>query len=661
MTISNLTCNYMTNPIGVDTVPRLSWVLNSAERNQKQTAYRIIAASSLQLLQEGLADLWDSGKVISEESIHVKYEGKPLNSRQKCYWKVSVWDRDGNMSAWSEAAFFEMGILNQEEWQGKWICSPFGASDISKSVPAPHFRKKFFLHKKTISARAYICGLGFHELYINGCKAGDNVLSPAFTKYDKTSLYNSYDVTECLIQGENALGVILGNGWYNSFAKDAWDFDKAPWRHIPKMLLQLYVLYEDGEEIVIMSDRSWKVSTGPILFDGLRNGEYYDARLKIPGWNMPNFDDSRWQNAVITAGPGGVLRSAQLPPVKITKTIEPVRLWEAKPGIWVYDLGQNISGWVQLQVSGHSGNEITLRYSESICEDGSVDQSHIGKFVYSGEFQTDKYILEGGGIEIWEPRFTYHGFQYIQVEGFPGTPTLENIRGRVVHTAFEPAGEFSCSNELINKIQSCVKWSSLTNFHGFPTDCPHREKNGWTGDAMLSAEQMLFNFHVQAAYTKWMRDFKDVQRPSGQLPGIIPTGGWGYNWGSGPAWDSAIVLIPWYMYIYSRDSCILEEMYENMKKYMGFLATMAEDYIVDFGLGDWNPPSGNNRDYKCPSAVTNTAYYYADSVILSKVADILGYKADSEYYASLSEKIRNAFRMRFLDSAAGILFTCLRL
>lgn len=368
---------------------------------------------------------------------------------------------------------------------------------------------------------------------------------------------------------------------------------------------------------------------------------------------MPDYDDSDWQHVRIVPGPGGVLRSQQMTPIRITKTIESISVNEVRPGVWVYDLGQNISGWPQLTVSGPEGTTITLKYAEKLREDGDIDDSNIRTFVKSGEFQTDKYTLKGSGIEVWEPKFTYHGFQYIQMTGFPGTPILDNLRGRVVHTAFQKRGEFSCSNPLLNTIQQCAEWSTLTNYHGIPTDCPHREKNGWTGDAHLSAEQVLFNFNPMTAYRKWMSDFRDVQRPSGQLPGIVPTGGWGFNWGSGPAWDSAAILIPWYLYVYCGDIEVLKEHYTCMKSYVDFVTTMASDHIVNFGLGDWCPPVGGSSGHKCPTAVTSTAYYYVDTVILAKAAKLLGNDTDAVKYGELAEEIRKAFRAEFMDSEAG--------
>jgi alpha-L-rhamnosidase len=652
--IEKLSCNYLKNPIGVETLkPSLSWILVSKERGQHTTAYRILVSESEDSLHKDMGELWDSGKVESDQSTFITYEGKKLKSGQKCFWKVCVWDKYGNRSQWSEIAYWEMGLLHSSDWKAKWIGDSIPAADIAKPQSAPLLRKSVNLNKKVKCARAYISGLGYYELHINGTKVGDEVLTPGVTRYDAAVLYNTYDVTDLLNNGENAIGVILGNGWYNCFTQDAWDFRYAAWRDKVKLLIQIKLCFEDGEESLIVSDESWKVSSGPIIFDGLRNGESYDARLEKVGWNEAGYDDSDWLKAVIMKPPGGVLKSQQMTPIRVTQTIKPIELKEVESGVWVYDLGQNISGWARITLKGPMGSKITLRYSERINEAGNIDVSAISEHIKSGEFQTDTYILKGEDVECWEPRFTYHGFRYIQVTGFPGTPTLENLCGRVVHTDFENYGSFSCSNELLNSIQRCSRWSTLTNYHGIPTDCPHREKNGWTGDAHLSAEQLLFNFNPMSCYSKWMEDFADVQRPSGQLPGIIPTGGWGFNWGSGPAWDSAVILIPWYLYLYCGDLDILEKMYDNMKLYVDYMTSMASENIVEFGLGDWCPPVGGASDHECPTEITDTAYYYIDTKLLSDIATLLDREEDAEKYGNLSQGIRKAFRKKFMNAETG--------
>ena len=657
MKIGNLTCNYRGNPLGVETPrPALGWMLLSDERGQRQSAYRILVADDEMGLARNRGNLWDTGKVRSWRSGQIPYRGKTLRSRQRCFWKVRAWDANGTPSEWSEPACWEMGLLSEADWSARWIRHnpDIAFSSVQSKAyppPAPHLRRVFTLKKPIVSARVYVSGLGYYELFINGSKTGDEVLAPVFSKYDESVYYQVRDVSALLRKGENALGVILGTGWYDCHTADVWDFKQAPWRHAPKLLLQLHVRHKDGTETVIVSDENWRTGTGPIVFDGLRNGETYDARRELPGWAAPGFDDRAWKRAELVAAPGGVWRSQQTPPIRITQTLRPVAVKQVKDGVWVYDVGRNISGWARLKASGPAGAEVTLRYAEMLAADGDVDQDNIKVFVLSGDCQTDRYILKGGGPEEWEPRFTYHGFRYVQVTGFPGTPTLDDLEARVVHTDFETRGEFSCSNELLNEIQSCARWSTLTNYHGIPTDCPHREKNGWTGDGLLSAEQTLLNFDPMTAYAKWMQDMRDCQRRTGQLPGIVPSGGWGFNWGSGPAWDSAAILIPWYVYLYCGDLQILRDQYESMTQYLGFMESMSPDGTVQFGLGDWSPPAAQ----KCPAEVTSTGYFHIDAVIVAEIAKRLGKREDAKRYAALADRVRGAFWRRYGDARSGVI------
>ena len=646
--VADLRCEYLTDPLGIDVVqPRLSWKLESQWRGQKQTAYQVLVASEEKLLREGKADLWDSGKVASDQSIHVVYAGKALVSRTRCYWKVRVWDKDDKPTPFGSVAVWEMGLLTPQDWQGKWISAP-GGEDKSPQ-PAPLFRKAFTLPKRPQSARVYICGLGYYELHLNGAKVGDHVLDPAFTRYDRRALYVTYDVTRQLRKGPNALGVILGNGWYNMHTRAVWDFDKAPWRDRPTVQCQLEVTFDDDSKMTIVSDATWRVTTGPIVFDSIRNGEKYDARLEKPKWDAPETADGDWPSAQVVGGPRGVLTAQMLPPIKVTKTVRPVKLTESKPGVYVFDIGQNLAGWARLRVFGPAGTEVVLRYGERLNEDGTLDQKEIGQHIKSGKPQTDTYILKGQGTEVWEPCFAYYGFQYVEVTGLPGKPDLGTLEARVVHTAFDQAGEFECSNRLFNRIQRNTLWSYVSNFVGYPTDCPHREKNGWTGDAHLAAETGLYNFDAASAYTKWLDDLKDEQRPSGELPGIVPTSGWGYQWGNGPAWDSAYVLIPWYLYQYCGDTRILAEHYDRLKLYVDYLTSKAKDHIVAIGLGDWAPAKTTT-----PEKVTSTGYYYRDALIVSKAAALLGKTEDAKKYADLAAAIRDAFNKEFYDAKTAL-------
>ncbi len=530
------------------------------------------------------------------------------------------------------------GMLNC--WQAKWIGFPGRClgSWHNQVQPAPYFRKGFKLEQLPRQAMIAICGIGYYELYLNGRKVGDHVLDPVVTQYDKRLRYVVYDVAEYLVAGENVMGVVLGNGWYNCHTPDVWHFDKASWRDYPKMLLQLEL---DGN-VALVSDSSWKVTSGPIVFDGLRNGETYDARLELDGWLTPGYNTEKWRDTVRVNPPGGLLQRQTMPPCKVMQTLKPAANWTVD-GKTVYDFAQNLTGWVRITVKGEAGAEITIRYGERLSASRDVDQSHIGMFIKGGDCQTDRYTLRGGKQEIWEPRFTYHGFQYASV-AIDGAAEIVKIEARLVYTSFASAGTFSCSDETVNRLQQCTWWSFVSNFTGIPTDCPHREKNGWTGDAQLAAETGLFNFAAAPAYNQWMDSFVDAQRPSGQLPGIVPSTGWGYNWGSGPAWDSAFLLIPWYVYLYTGDTSAINAHYPEMKKYVDYCTSMADGHIVSFGLGDWCHVDNARM---AETALTSTGYYYADCVLLAKFAAITNRTDDRQKYEQLAADIKTAFNRRF--------------
>ena len=665
MTVQSTICEGESRPLGLETLhPRFSWILFSDEQGQRQTAYQLQISATEKILLDGADFLFDSGKQLSEQSTFVETEKLKPASRQRYYWRVRVWDKNDAVSEWSQPAWFEMGLLDESDWSADWISAPplfdWQAVDgrrkkIAKDEPpempepAPIFRKEFSLAKKIKSARVYVSGLGYYELLLNGEKVGDRLLDPAFTRYDKRVLYSAYDVTENLRKGDNALGVMLGNGWYDMFSRGVWAFDHAPWRADPTFILQLEVSFEDGSIERIVSDELWKCAPGPIIFSEIRQGEWHDARREHPGWASPKFDESAWFDVRPVRGPEGRLTATMMPATKIRQTFKPKSIKEIKSGVHIVDFGQNMAGFVRLQVSGKAGTTVKLKFGEQLTQNGLVDQSNIDGLVASTPFQTDKYILKGEGVEVWQPRFVYHGFQYVEIHGFPGKPTAENLTAVAVNTSFDPVGEFSCSNDLLNKIQHNTLWSYMNNYVGYPTDCPQREKNGWTGDAHLAAEAGLFNFETRTSYIKWMLDVADEQKPSGEVAAIIPTGGWGYYWGNGPAWDSAFLLIPWYVYLYTGDDWIIRENYEHMKRYVDFLTReKSEDGIVSWGLGDWCPAKT-----RTPSEITSTAYYFVDVSLISKFAQLLDKTDDVQKYSELAETIRAAFVNKFVNSKTG--------
>jgi alpha-L-rhamnosidase len=657
--VTEISCQYRINPMGIEELqPVLSWKMESNIIEQKQTAYQILVASTPEILSEEEADIWNSGKVFSEQSVAVKYAGNSLKSRQKVYWKVRVWDYADKPSEYSIPGFWEMALLSEDDWQAKWIRHPDFLDERLEPKPAPFFRKEFSAEKKIRSARAYVTGLGYFEMYLNGKKVGDHVLDPVKTRYDKAVNYLVFDITDYLRIGKNAVGLIIGTGWYNHFAKAAWQFDLAPWREYPTMICQLEIEYNDGSIETVVSDKSWKCSQGPIIFDGIRNGEYYDAQLEMPGWSQSIFDDFSWKPAVEFSGPKGELRAQQLPAIKEMIEIKPVSITEIKPGVYVFDLGQNIAGYSRLKVAGPSGTEITLKHGERLYPDGSVEQKQILRFLKTGAAQTDKYTLKGEGVEIWNPRFVYHGYQYVEVSGLPVKPTKETLTGIVIYTSFNSAGDFACSNPLFNRIQEITRWSYIGNYHGVPTDCPHREKIGWTGDGHLVAEAGLYNYNTLTSYIKWLDDHVDEQKPDGNLPGVIPTSGWGYEHGRdettrhlgyGPSWEGSILLIPWYLYVFTGDSAILERYYQPIKKYLGHLERNAEEYLLNFGIDD-------HKAYytKTEGDIIASGYFYYLTDLFVKIAKILHEQDDEKKFSQLSMQIKKAFQEKYYDKKLKI-------
>ena len=513
----------------------------------------------------------------------------------------------------------------------------------AKTKPAPLFRREFTLGAKPVAATLRVCGLGFHETRINGAKAGDHVLDPTPTQFDKRVRFVTHDVTKMLRKGKNAVGVMLGNGWYNSHTADVWHFDKAPWRDHPKLMLQLDIAMQDGTSVSIMSGPEWRVAEGPIRFDGIRNGEFYDAREERDGWDAPGFDDASWAAAAIVPGPGGFLEEQIAPPCKVIDTIKPVSIREIRPGVvTMYDFGVNIAGWVRLTARGEAGREVVLRYGERINDEGELDTKNIGVFCKTGEFQTDRYTFKGGDeAETWEPHFTYHGFRYVRAGHLPPGATLE---ARVVCSAFAEAGRFETSDETLNKLADITLRAYRSNFVGIPTDCPHREKNGWTGDAQLAVHTGLAAYAATPNYLEWLDSFVDSQRPNGQLSCIVPNAGWGYNWGSGPAWDCALFVIPWACYMETGDVQILEHYYEPMKRYLEYCASITHNGILSFGLGDW---CCHDIKRMTPPALTSTAIYFDCLMRMTKIAEILRQPADAKKFSADAAKIKRAFNRDF--------------
>ena len=632
---SDLKCDYSVHPLAVENHnPGLSWILNSDKRNQKQTAYQILVASSEEILSRNIGDLWDSEKVESDESIHIMYNGKPLSSGLRCWWKVRVWDKGNKKSEWSKPGYWEMGLIDPDDWKAHWI-----SYDCRT---APLFRKDFKVTKELKEARIYISGLGYYELHINGKKTGDHVLDPAQTDYEQRCFYVVYDVTGQVVSGDNTIGIILGNGWYNQAAVN---HGRYGWKDIvygkPRLIFQMRLIFSDGSERYILSDDTWKGSPGPIISDNVYAGEIYDSRLEREGWDKPGYDDAGWDNVTITDGPGGKLISQKLPPIKKMQTIKPVELTNPKPGIYVYDMGQNFAGWAKLKLKASEGTEIKLRFAESTFPDGMIDPASTG--VYATDvIQTDKYIFSGKENEEWEPRFTYHGFRYVEMTGFPGKPGLENIEGVFVHSDVGRTGEFLSSDTMINKLHQTALWTELSNMHGIPTDCPHRERCGWLGDAFLTSDMTMYNFDVALFWTKFICDI-ETSRHGDVPPNIAPGRRYG---GSDPDWGAAFIQLPWNLFLYYGDTSIIREHYSGMSFFMNYLDSMAIDNIVYAGIGSLFSP-GRIRARETPVEFTSTLLYYFCADVMSRMALIIGKDEDAARYLNRAHDIKTSFNSMF--------------
>ena len=816
----NLQCEYRLNPPGIDVVrPRLFWQVQSNERNQAQTACEILVASSRELLQKNRGDLWDSGPVSSADTVNLVYAGKALTSGEECFWKVKVWDKKGKASAWSAPARWSMGLLQQNDWQGKWIgwdhgeqtndfggaqwiwfpegnpavsapvCTryfrrvfalpakaamraatieitaddqfnlfvngqaagqgdgwgsprkiavgaflkpgknvlavearnvgnnpnpagllaklkveltpgnPFtlatgenwksaansetgwtalGFDDAAwaqarllgeygtqtwgiiqsdeRPLPARYLRREFSVAKKIRRATAYMCGLGLSELFLNGRKVSDDVLSPAIAEYDQRAFYVTYDVTGQLRRGDNAVGIMLGNGRYYAPRVSV----PAACRTFgyPKLLLQLNIEYTDGTTTQVVSDENWKLTTnGPIRANNEFDGEGYDARMEMPGWNQTQFNDSRWEPVQLVA-PGAPVLSAQIgEPIRVMDTLHPVAITNPKPGVYIYDLGQNLAGWCRLKVSGPAGTVVRLRHAEGTNVDGTLYTANM-----RSAKAEDVYTLKGQGTEIYEPRFTHHGFRYVEVTGFPGRPERDSIEGQVVHDALPKAGEFATSNPLINQIYHNIYWGTRDNYRSLPTDMPRDERQGWMGDRQEVSKGETYLFNVAPLYAQWLTDIQDAQRADGSVPDVCPAFWPLYQ--DGVVWASTYIIVPHMLYDQYDDLGVLQQRYDSMKKWTDYMTKfLANGVMTRNNYADWCfPPRSkaemtviNSTDPKLTTDgnMMSTAIFYHDLQLMARSARLLGQTGDAERFETLAEKIKIAFNQRYYHAEPG--------
>lgn len=664
-----LRCEYFVNPMGVDVAsPRFFWQQLSLRRAWRQTAYQVLVATSEELLRQDKGDLWDSGKIATDQSVGVPYGGRPLASRQLCWWKVRVWDDRGDCSGWSDSAFWRMGILKDNEWRGQWIASDLELKEYQETLralpdfgmepetevwkmegkcrkmtagvteaPAVYMRREFDAQPALRRATAYVCGLGCFELYLNGRRIGDHFLDPAYTDYQKRTSYLVYDVTDAIKSGRNAVGVILGNGWFNLITPHLLRFHAADYIAPPRLRLELDLEYSDGSHQTVGSDPSWKCTTeGPIRFNCILAGETYDARREMPNWDCPGFEDSEWQPVRQTSAPEGPLRGQLLPPVRKLQTLPAVRV-ARRGGGWRFDLGVETTGWARLRLRGKPGQEITVQYPGA--------NSHT-----LGQYQAGKYFCRGGQEEFFEPRFCYGGFRFVDVTGLDYQPQAADCIGQLVATDMEPAGAFACSDERLCKLQE-VLLRTLRNYYIHIPNDPTREKAGWTQDVETGFWETAYNFRAAPTYLKWQRDFLDIIHPNGYVPPVAP-GRFDGPTINGPWWGGAIVYCPWYLYQFYGDTRILDESYPAMKRQVAYLGSIAKDHIITWGLGDWMEV-GSVRPVRTPVPQTSTCAYYWFAEILRQTALLLGKTDDARDYAELAAQIGAAYNQKFFNQDTG--------
>ena len=645
----DLKTDHLENPIGIDNPnPRLAWRIEDSRQGARQSAYRIIVGTDSVKVLNGEGKIWDSGKIGSGHQL-ATYKGNSLAPFTKYYWKVVIWDAWQNEST-SDIRSFETGIMNVSNWQGSWISD---GRDIHYK-PASWFRKKFGIIKEIASARVYIAVAGLYELYINGEKTGNQRLDPMYTRFDRRNLYVTYDVTAQLQKGENAIGVLLGNGWYNHQSMAVWDFDRAPWRNRPAFCLDLRITYTDGSVETIPTDLSWRKSDSPVIFNSIYTGEHYDARLEQEGWNRPGFDDSQWQGVGLRSAPSQNITAQQLKPIRNVLTIPAVSFNKIDEKTYVFDFGQNMSGVTRIKMTGPEGTEVRLKHGERLYDNGHVDVSNIDVYFRgdkeSDPFQTDILILSGKGEDEFMARFNYKGFRYVEVTaGNPVELNKNSLTAYFMHSDVPPIGKIETSSILINKLWRAANNAYLSNLMGYPTDCPQREKNGWTGDGHFAIETALYNFDGITIYEKWLADHRDEQQPNGVLPDIIPTGGWGYGTANGLDWTSTIAIIPWEIYQFYGDSKLLADTYDHIKRYVDYVDRTSPEHLTSWGRGDWVPVKSRSN-----LELTSSVYFYTDTKILAETAKLFGKETDHQHYSALAEKIKNAINEKYLDRETGI-------
>ncbi len=671
LTVINLNCESRKNPLGIDKLhPRLGWNMKAIamERGQNQTAFRIQVASSKALLLSGKPDLWDSGKVDTSLCNNIPYKGDALASGIRCYWRVMVWDINHQASGWSSVSFWDMGLLNDADWKGRWITdtkTPLAEdSTLFGNDPAPLFRKEFAVNKKIKKAFVYVSGLGYYEASLNGNKIGNRLLDPGWTDYSKRVLYSTYDVTTLIKPGDNCLGILLGNGWYNPLPLLM--FGRFNLREylsvgVPKFILQMNIEYTDGTSIQVQSDNSWKVTDGPVIRNSIYLGEVYDARKEIPRWNRAGLNTNYWRPVGFATAPGGKLQSQQQPPIVAGDTLLPQKIRKTNAGKYMVDFGKNFSGIIRLNAKGKAGTEITIRYGELLYPDGGLNVmtgvagqikwKNGGKGAPDTAYAKDVFILAGKEKDVFQPYFTFHGFRYAEISGYPGELKTGDIKALVLYSDLEDAGNFTCSVPMLNQLQQVCRNTFLSNVFSVQSDCPHRERFGYGGDIVATSEAFINNFDMAGFYEKTVIDFADAAGADGGLTETAPFVGIsdaGLTRESAPVeWGTALPVLLNNLYQYYGNIELIENQYPTAKNWVDFMSAHAKDDIISNTIGDHE---SLETKLVSPSA---TAYYYFNACLLVHFAELLNKQTDIEKYTALANRIKTAFISKFFNPASG--------
>jgi alpha-L-rhamnosidase len=644
--VDDMRCELMTEPDNVDVPgPRFSWNF-SGKGDFLMSSFRILVSGSMDSIKAGVGDMWDSN-VIKGDVGRAAYGGvKSLQPYRRYFWSVCCYDSTGAKVS-SDIASFRMAPISRYDWGGSvWISD----SNDKDFKPAPLFRKTFEITDSVAEAQVYISAVGVYELYLNGERVGDRYLEPAYTSYDKRVYYSTYDVTSMLKPGKNTFAAVLGNVYYNMQSQSNWEFDKASWRDRPKMILRMYGSYKNGARIAIPSNTSWKTATGGYAYNSIYTGDRYDRKGEIAGWKSEGFDDSAWADAVEVKAPAPYLESQKMPPMRLDYELNPVDVKRFGDSVVVFDFGENVTGFCRLTVRGKDGARVDIAHGELLKPDGRLEQGNINIYFTAADqkfeaVQTDTYMIGGDSLQTWTPSFNYHGFRYAEVRS---SEPLDSVALTAIyfHTDLQRIGHFRCSDSTLNRLYDVTMHTYLNNLHGIPTDCPQREKNGWTADAYLAIDLGLLNYDGELFYEKWLQDIADCQRPEGNIPGIVPSSGWGYADWIGPVWDAVMFLIPQAMYEYTGSPRGISQAYPICTQYLKYLKAREDaDGTVTYGIGDWVP-----WKTQTPTDYTTTCFYYNDLKLYAKFSDVLGFLPDSAL-AAKTAKLRDFINAKYFNAS----------